>query len=132
MEAAIEECVRDIRELSAKTLAETPVQLRDAFINQDVLYTQLVYLSAIGEYIRQGGGSRGSYLIGERDLSRCAAQGVKTRLDNGAFSDRACEVAFDWENLSCRFQWEKVRPIPQGESWFETVYNQYLRHEVIR
>lgn len=132
VEAAIEECVRDIRELSAKTLAETPVQLRDAFINQDVLYTQLVYLSAIGEYIRQGGGSRGSYLIGERDLSRCAAQGVKTRLDNGAFSDRACEVAFDWENLSCRFQWEKVRPIPQGESWFETVYNQYLRHEVIR
>ncbi len=132
VEAAIEECVRDIRELSAKTLAETPAQLRDAFINQDVLYTQLVYLSAIGEYIRQGGGSRGSYLIGERDLSRCAAQGVKTRLDNGAFSDRACEVAFDWENLSCRFQWEKVRPIPQGESWFETVYNQYLRHEVIR
>lgn len=132
VEAAIEECVRDIRELSAKTFAETPAQLRDVFINQDVLYTQLVYLSAIGEYIRQGGGSRGSYLIGERDLSQCAAQGVKTRLDNGAFSDRACEVAFDRESLCCRFQWEKVRPIPQGESWFETVYNQYLRHEVIR
>ena len=61
VEAAIEECVRDIRELGDRTFAETPAQLRDVFINQDVLYTQLVYLSAIGEYIRQGGGSRGYY-----------------------------------------------------------------------
>lgn len=132
VEEAIRECVRDIRELAGKTFAQTSSQLRDVFINQDILYTQYVYLSAIAEYIRQGGKSRGSYLIGERDLSHCSELGVITELDNGTFSDRVCTVAFDREKLLCTFSWEKVRPIPEGESWFETVYNQYIRHEVIR
>ena len=131
-EAAAAECTRDIQELESVTFAETPSQLRDVFINLDILYTQFVYLSAIAGYIRQGGKSRGSYLIGERDLSNCARQGVKTELDEGNFSDRVCEVVFDRKDLSCKFFWEKVRPIPDGEGWFETVYNQYIRHEVIR
>ncbi len=132
VEAAIQECLQDIKELKSVTFAKTSSQIRDVFINLDILYTQFVYLSAIAEYIRQGGKSRGSYLIGERDLSNCARIGVKTELDEGNFSDRVCEVAFDRNNLTCEFSWQKVRPIPEGESWFETVYNQYIRHEVIR
>ncbi len=132
VDAAVQECIQDIRELKSVTFAKTPSQIRDAFINLDILYTQFVYLSAIAEYIRQGGKSRGSYLIGERDLSHCARTGVKTELDEGNFSDRVCEVAFNGNNLSCEFFWQKVRPIPESESWFETVYNQYIRHEIIR
>ncbi len=132
VEEAIRECKEDLAEMDRSVYAQIPSQLRDVFINRDILYTQYVYLSAIAEYIRRGGKSRGSYLVGARDLSGCAEHGVQTELDNGAFSGQACEVAFDRENMACSFAWEAVRPIPEGESWFETVYNQYIRHEVIR
>ena len=117
--------------LQTETKVSGVRELIDAFINRDILYTQLTYLSAIREYIQQGGKSRGSYLIGERDLSRCAQQGIAVELDNGAFSGKVCEVALDVEKLQCSFSWEPVRPIPKGEDWFENVYNAFLRHEVI-
>lgn len=132
VEKAIEACREDIRTIEQKTAAATPQQLTEAFINRDILYTQLAYLSAIAEYIRQGGKSRGSYLIGTRDMSRCAEVGVATDLDNGNFSDKACETSFDPETLECSFAWSEVRPVPKGEDWFETVYNQFVRREIIR
>lgn len=132
VEAAIEECKTDLRTLERQTRAETPRKLIEAFINRDILYTQLTYLSAIAEYIRQGGRSRGSYLIGERDMSCCASRGIAAVLDDGAFSGRVCEVDFDAESLKCDFYWSDVRPIPREDSWFETVYNQFARHEIIR
>lgn len=132
VEEAIAACREDIRTLEQRTRAGVARQVTEAFINRDILYTQLTYLSAIAEYIRRGGKSRGSYLVGERDMSRCASEGIATQLDNGAFSGQACEVSLDPETLECAFQWTSVRPVPKGEDWFETVYNQFVRHEIIR
>ena len=131
VEQAINDCREDLMRLQTETKVSGVRELIDAFINRDILYTQLTYLSTIREYIQQGGKSRGSYLIGERDLSRCAQQGIAVELDNGAFSSKVCEVALDVEKLQCSFSWEPVRPIPKGEDWFENVYNAFLRHEVI-
>ncbi len=133
---ALEECRRDLELLAEETRAENPSELIAAFINRDILLTQFVYLSAIREYIRRGGKSRGSYLIcgaAGPDVRSCAREGIPVELDDGAFSDRVCEVVFDAAALECRFSWRPVRPIPAGyDDWFENVYNAYIRNEVVR
>ena len=136
IDRAIEECRADLESLPSKTRAANIHELVDAFINRDLLLTQLAYLSAIGEYIRAGGKSRGSYLISEASSVRvedCAAQGIPANLDDGAFATRVCEVALDGETLECTFEWKSVRPIPEKyDDWFENVYNAFIKGEVIK
>jgi Succinate dehydrogenase/fumarate reductase, flavoprotein subunit len=78
-------------------------------INYDILITQYIYLSAILEYINHGGKSRGSYLING-----------DTTIDE-LHTDKVCYASFD--NNTVKFRWENVRPIPESEQWFETIYN---------
>lgn len=102
--------------------------LYEAFINRDILITQLVYLGAIRDYIADGGKSRGSYLITDGDAS--AALSGEPEIDvrhtdfvqnTQLFKDRTVTSFF-----------EPVRPLPESEQWFETVWNRYRkenRHE---
>lgn len=60
---AVQECRKDIKEFMTATRMGTIQELSQVFINWDILLTQLVYLSAIQEYIKRGGRSRGSYLV---------------------------------------------------------------------
>jgi succinate dehydrogenase/fumarate reductase flavoprotein subunit len=108
-------------------------------IERDILLTRYAYLSAIGEYIEQGGRSRGSSLIcDERDLEieNCVSVGIPVSLDGGNFADRTCEVRLELDDDGlpvCRFDWTKVRPIPADrEDWFENVYNDWIRGEIIQ
>jgi len=80
-------------------------------INYDILTTQYVYLSAIYEYIRVGGKSRGSYLINS-DPSPDTEN-----------STRVCVTSFDSQTGNVCHLWEETSPIPQSEQWFEKVYN---------
>lgn len=133
---AVEQCLRDLDSLTSDTKAAGGTEMAAAFINRDILITQFVYLSAIEEYIRQGGKSRGSYLIcgtGGPNIGGCANYGVPVDLDDGAFDAQVCEVLFDSGTLTCAFDWKPVRPIPHtGGDWFENVYNAYLRNEIVR
>lgn len=63
--AAIEECVRDLAFFERITRAKGAAEMVSAFVNRDILLAQFAYLSAIAEYIDKGGGSRGSYLVGD-------------------------------------------------------------------
>jgi len=140
---AVDDCRRDLETMAGETRATDVRQITDAFINRDILLTQLAYLSAIDEYIRKGGKSRGSYLVrgaegldsdasaGGFDVTDCAQKGVPVELDDGAFSDRVCEVTLDAEEMRCDFEWKPVRPIPANyDDWFENVYNAFVRGEV--
>lgn len=85
--------------------------LTEALINRDVVITSITYLSAIRDYIADGGKSRGSYLInGASDI------------DTDHF-DKVQYTSFDGAGAHSRF--EARRPIPSGEQWFETVYNKF-------
>lgn len=88
--------------------------LRELMINYDVLVTEYIYLSAIGEYISHGGISRGSYLIPGRPAGIDPLRG------------KICRVRLNFEKSPLpepEFEWEDVRPIPRSEQWFEKVYN---------
>lgn len=106
-------------------------ELGQALRNRDILITAYVYLHAVSDYIKTGGGSRGSYLILNeffKDVNREMIDSI--RFDSGASKDRIQCVSYDRNRLECNFTYEKVRPIPQRDTWFESVWNKYMNKEI--
>ncbi len=104
-----------------------------AYQNYDLLLTQYVYLSAIANYIENGGRSRGSYLVydreGELPLPNLP-EIFRFSLDEGRFSKITQEVLY--KDGECYFDWVPVRPIPKGDDWFENVWNDFRKGEIYR
>jgi len=135
VESALAETREAYANLGARTYAATKADITAALVNRDILLAQIAYYSAIREYIKQGGKSRGSYLIsdGTPDVSVSAQQGIPAALDGDAFSGKLCEVSLNEVTTDCTFDWKPVRPIPTGyDDWFENVYNRYLEKKVIQ
>lgn len=128
--AGIQECLEDLRELTAVTKTASAHDLLHAFVNRDILITQFVYLSAIREYIEKGGRSRGSYIIHDKN-GKLAADTLpeifRFTPDKNELLDRVCESCFEIRDgiPICRMEWKDVRPIPVEENWFENVWNDY-------
>ena len=101
----------------SKYRAADPRLLAELMINRDILITQNVWLSAILEYIRDGGKSRGSYLI-----SDSLPDGEPVELDT-EHSSKICEVKL--RDMRPEFSWRQVRPIPSRDNWFENVLAGY-------
>ena len=89
--------------------------LRELLVTYDTLVTRLAMLSAIDAYIGDGGKSRGSFLIPGTD-------GIDT-----AHAGLVLETVLTREHghLTARNRFVPVRPIPETDNWFETVYNEY-------
>lgn len=93
---------------------------------RDTLISQQTYLSAMVDYLRQGGKSRGSALY--TDLSGCKpfAQLPDTftfTVDDGSRGDLVQEAS--WKGGECTFRFRKVRPIPEDDDFFENVWRSY-------
>ncbi len=93
---------------------------------RDAAVCQHVYLFAILDYIENGGGSRGSYIVQHPEGKKPHPLLPDTYchlLDDGTRADRVQEVVY--QNGNCTFTWRKVRPIPPENEWFETVWREY-------
>ncbi len=136
-EEGLKECIKDYEQLTQKTKITSEYELPFAFINRDILLTQIMYLSAIKEYILRGGKSRGSYLIkdmdGELPLDNIS-ETFKYTLDSGALLDEVCEIQLNLEKdtIKCISRWQQVRPIPTEDNWFENVWNDYMDNKIIK
>ncbi len=110
-----------------------PQELGHAFRNYDRLAAATAYLTAVQDYIRQGGCSRGSYLIadpdGELPLPELP-EDFRHRLDRGRMRNQVQEIAFSPDGW--RTRWIPVRPIPNEDHWFEEVWQSYREDGVIR
>ncbi len=129
----IEEAVEMLERLEEETGISDVRELPDAFRNYDLLLAQYVYLNAIAGYISEHGRSRGSYLIhdSEGELPHDNLPGTfRFSLDDGTMSDRIQVVSY--EDGTCTCEWEPVRPIPEEKSWFENVWNDFLKGRVIQ
>jgi succinate dehydrogenase/fumarate reductase flavoprotein subunit len=134
VEAALREAQADLESLKDEMCLSSPYELAYAYQNLDLLITQVVYLSAIADYIKQGGKSRGSYLIADPQ-GRLPADGLEETFrfsvsDSGYLSDQIQEISY--QNGICSLNWRPVRPIPEEDDWFENVWAAYRRDEVIR
>lgn len=122
VDAAIGEVKRELDGFASYRAGDV-YDLIELSINRDILITQYVYLSAIAEYIRNGGLSRGSYLI-VRDGDALPDGKTAVEIDS-AHRNKVCEARY--QNNEISFTWKPVRPIPQRDNWFENVYNAYRK-----
>ncbi|TET74001.1 MAG: FAD-binding protein [Candidatus Aminicenantes bacterium] len=135
----VKEAVKQAWNLYSRLKGEIKVssakELPEAFRNLDLCLTHALYLEAIGEYLERGGKSRGSYLVrdpgGEKPCEELGNE-WKFRLNQGdSFVDtRILEIYLD-EDACVRKQWIEIRPIPEEEAWFENVWNNYMKDNII-
>ncbi len=127
----IQRCRAYIADFYQETLAETPRELTDAWINYDILHTQLVYLTGMLVYIQEKGKSRGSYMIAGEDFrfNEVKETGIRTQLDQGERAEliQICSLRQGQVVVENR----QRKPLPDGKVWFETVYNDCLQDAVI-
>ena len=94
--------------------------------NIDLLIAQYVYASSFADYIKTGGGSRGSYLVqdekGVRALEKLG-DAFKFMPDSGTRNDMVQEIAY--KDGDCSISWRKIRQIPETNDWFENVWADY-------
>jgi hypothetical protein len=110
----------------AKTSAAPFEDLCWFFRLRDMLITQIVYLGAMEDYIRRGGGSRGSALYSDPSGEKPYPQLPDTfsfKLDDGGTGRMIQEV--NWNNGNCSYSWRPVRPIPEDDDFFENVWRSY-------
>ncbi|OQB15587.1 MAG: succinate dehydrogenase flavoprotein subunit [Firmicutes bacterium ADurb.Bin193] len=132
-EAAAKEAKKMLESLPDISKLSSVRDLPFAYQNRDLLITQYVYLSAIANYIEKGGGSRGSYLVYNKDGKlpiENLPEEFRFTLDGGRLEKEIQEVSFS--DGECRFEWNEVKPIPESDDWFENVWNAYMRDEIIR
>jgi len=101
--------------------------LAELQIHLDTMLTRYAVLSSMLAYIRDGGLSRGSYLILEDGKI------PETPMIDTAHSSRIGQVSIRrTDGLRACCSWQDVRPIPMEEHWFEEVYNRSGRPESYR
>ena len=107
-------------------------QLWKAFRLRDMLICQQVYLEAMLDYLKAGGGSRGSALYSNAEgihPHQKLPEEFTYKLDNGKGKDQIQEVM--WNGATCEFRWRTVRPIPDDDDFFENVWREYRNNKNI-
>jgi len=127
-------CRAQLDRLPEDTSISSPRDLTAFFENYDLLIVQQVYAEAMYNYAANGGGSRGSYLIIDESGVSCnnnPTSVIPTFVpDNKYLSSQIQEVSYTPAKCIC--EWSPVRPIPITDDWFENIWGEYLRDEVVR
>jgi succinate dehydrogenase/fumarate reductase flavoprotein subunit len=126
---AIDEAWLSLKKIEANGRVAHRGELPDAFRTRELALTQAIYLEAIGEYLAQGGKSRGSYLVRDPDGDQCCRTiGEDWRYslaDQEAFVSRhILEIAVA-PGAQVQKTGVPVRPLPPVEPWFENVWRDY-------
>ncbi len=91
--------------------------LKEAMINYDILHSAIAIAASQKHYCESGFGSRGSFLVKNKDGAVVPDTGDHETL---------FRLFWDGEDaMSFRIVSDRVSPLPDSEQWFETVYNAY-------
>jgi succinate dehydrogenase/fumarate reductase flavoprotein subunit len=136
VERAVADAWRLYAELQTSGKIPSPNELPDAFKNLDLCLTHVLYLEVIGEYIAKGGRSRGSYLVldpnGEKPCDQLSDQWTFGLDRSDSFVNTHILEVFLDEPMNVQKRWVDIRPIPQAETWFETVWYDYRNDNIFK
>ncbi len=122
-------------------MRETPARtewagLPDRLVDYQLLLTARAHLTTIADYIQHGGRSRGSYLTADPNGDKAVPELDEVFRSSLESTDSwfASHVQTVRKNSADTWQcsWRPVRPIPQSDTWFETVWRAYRNDEIIR
>jgi succinate dehydrogenase/fumarate reductase flavoprotein subunit len=136
IERAVEAAWKLVRRLPSDLAIPSLTELPTAFRAADLALTHAVYLEAIKEYLDRDGQSRGSALVlnplGQRPCSRAGDEWrFVCNKPDAWVNQRILEIALGNEG-GVHKQWVDIRPVPEEDEWFETVWSDYLNDRVIR
>ena len=114
----------------------SPAEWPEAFRTLDLCLTQAVYLDALREYLEKGGRSRGSYLVldpaGEKPAPTLGDEWRFSAASPGDFTERKILEIRLGRDGETEKTWVDIRPLPESEAWFETVWSDFRGDRVIR
>ncbi len=120
--------VRAFEDLRIPSRALVP----EALTVRHLAIAHAAYLQAICAYLKAGGGSRGSYLVLSDDgepVHPLLGDAFRSVGNNSELTSAALITSLAGDGtFQSRFQ--DVRPIPEEEFWFETVWNDFVRGKI--
>ncbi len=133
---AVEEAWNQYKYLKSEIKINSSEKLPQAFRILDLCLTHTVYLEAIKEYLEKGGKSRGSYLI----LDSEGEKPCKELSDDWKFSLNKSDLFVNQKILEIHLNdnhdikkiWVDIKPIPAEDIWFENVWNEYLKNNIVK
>jgi succinate dehydrogenase/fumarate reductase flavoprotein subunit len=133
---AVKEAWSLYRRLKSEIKVRSAKDLPAAFKNLDLCLTHALYLEAIGEYLSKGGRSRGSYLVLDKAGEKpCPELGDEWRYSlNPRLSfvnKKILEISLSDKGEVVK-EWADIRPIPEEDSWFETVWEAFREGRLTR
>ncbi|MBO5313047.1 MAG: FAD-binding protein [Clostridia bacterium] len=130
LEDAICECVDAIDGFTQLVKIDSEQKLWSAYRLRDALIAQATYMTAMKEYVRMGGKSRGSAIYtSSRGTAPDKMEDIfKFEPDAGDFDTVVLEVNYA-KDLSTSVR--PVRPLPEGGGFFENVWREYRENKNI-
>lgn len=127
--SALLETTRErLRGFAGAVRIAAPTQLYALYRFYDILISQLMCLAAMEDYIAHGGKSRGSAIYsdtaGQKPFDALPEQ-CRFTLDADDLSGRVQETRLCAANWTVQCDWRDVRPIPEEDDVFETVWRAY-------
>jgi len=133
VQEALEKAYEQIRRFDEQKVSnrtELPALLQ----NRHLVLAHAAYLEAIRAYLEKGGGSRGSYLVMDRNgtpVLESLDDEWRYKPENEELRNYVLETVLGADGRF-RSAWKPRRPLPEEESWFETVWGRYMNGEIFK
>lgn len=130
---ALDEAKEQYVRLSSIKNAEAEL-IPDLFYLKDHLISQLAIFESIVEYLENGGGSRGSFLVLDPKGNQALPwnKSVRYKTDSEEGFTRRNQLLVEWNGNSFIKSWQITRDIPGETEWFETAWKKYRERKTIR
>lgn len=131
MQQAEDAIQSELNELTSTVGVSAPDKLYQAYQLRDLLLVQQAVLAAMADYAETVGATRGSALYSDAkgDLRTGLDELFRFCLEKGDSARRVQQVSTD--GSTCHVLWRDVRPIPDGEDFFENIWRQYRENRNI-
>ncbi len=121
----------NLKFLSDKVGVNVPSRAYEFYKLKDTLTTQLAVITAMLDYAKVAGDTRGSALYcDEKGELRSGLEEIfRFKCEYAGTRDKVQETMLSGEDFVC--SWRNVRPIPQNDDFFENVWRQYRENKNI-
>ena len=131
VQKALEKAYEQIKRFDEQKVSNR-TELLALLQNRHLVLAHAAYLEAIRAYLEKGGGSRGSYLVMDRNgtpVLESLGDEWRYKPENEDLRNYVLETTLG-EDGRFHSAWKPRRPLPEEESWFETVWGRYMNGEI--
>ncbi|MFH1759498.1 MAG: FAD-binding protein [bacterium] len=121
--------MKEFKKMRIKKINEIP----EAIKNRHLVLAHAAYLESILFYLKKRGGSRGSYMVMDKDgipVLKGIIDDWKFKPEEPELREKMLETVFTKGRFKCSFS--PRRPLPGAESWFENVWGDFIKDKVFK